>query len=332
MAKVTYEIDTTFMKDMTIGEVLKEAQKIVKAKGNAERAGMTKQRGIAIIYVYDLIKHDIFDNRGLAIKVGDYHWMRRTASDDFIQIHRLNHICYKYVQDFADQLDDKKMLTFTSKRFWQKIEGVFQKYQQAHKVHIDRGAWAAVQDYTLLVYNVVYPFFEPLENAVRDYLIQHRSEILMSGQKDDISMLTKCYVALMFFAGMRNTRINFFINQMQNHGFDISNDFRYANLDLMCNHFIGMMESFGLKFTLDKDGDKVPVGVDISNSIRANSEWNKIVSVLTNEELMDAKALEAINLNPMVKADYEKLIAADEQKEMDAAIEELKQMSNVKAL
>jgi hypothetical protein len=45
---------------------------------------------------------------------------------------------------------------------------------------------------------------------------------------------------------------------------------------------------------------------------------------------MDEMAIKAINLNPETKADYESIIAKQEQLALDKAIEDLKTLPNVK--
>ena len=331
MDKVSYDIDTSLLKDMSVCQVANMANRILAA-GGADKAGIDKELGIAALYMWNNLKKYRFSQQGFGYSLEYFFRIKRIADDDFIQIHRLNHMTFFYAQEVADYLDDKKLLTSTAKRYWKKFGDVFEKYQAGHRKRIDHASWTTVQDYTRMVYNVVHPYIEPLEACVRDYLIQRRNQILDSGQKDDITLLTKIYVALMFFAGTRNTRHNFFVHQLEYHGFDLSADFKWADVDSMCNHFVGMMEAHGVKFTVDKDGDKVPVGVDMSQSVRVNSAWNDIVSILTDEELMDRKAIEAIEQNPKVKEDYERILAEQEQATMQDALEELKKLPNVKSL
>ena len=322
MGNVKYEINTLLVKDMTVGEVINMGNEIL-AKHGARNAGIDMELGLAALFIRnDLMKYT-FTKRGYDVKVEDFYRLRRLAVDEFIHIHRLNYLAYMVVQDFADELEAKGQLKNGLKKCWKDIERQFAKYQQAHRADCDGYVWSTVQDHENLVYNLVQPCIEPLENAVRDYLIQHREDIVRSGQKDDITLLTKVYVILMFCAALRNTRINFLRNIYVQKGFDLSCDFLYADIDGVGRMFVYMMGFLGVKFTKDKDGDSVPVGVDMSQSVRVESAWNAIVKIVTDEELMDAKAIEAINMNPDTKADYEARIARIEQKEMDAAIGEL---------
>ena len=93
-----------------------------------------------------------------------------------------------------------------------------------------------------------------------------------------------------------------------------------------------MMEQLGVRFEKDKDNDYVIKGVDFNNSLRVNSAWDTIVNVVTDENIMDATALAAINMNPKVKADYEAIIAKEEEKELSQAIGDLSTKFKVSSL
>ena len=323
-----YRINTNLVKDMTVGRVISIGNGIVERHG----VGVTQEIELAALYVRNDLVRFKFTPKGFDIKVEDFYRMVRMVSEDFIQIHRLNYLTYQKVQEFADELEAKGQLKNNLKKCWKDIEGMFDKYQKAYRGVSDSHVWATVQDHLNLVCNLVQPHIEPLENAVRDYLIQHREDIVRSCQRDDITLLTKVYVILMFCAALRNTRLNFFRNILVEKGFDLSCDFRYADIDGVGRMFVHMMGFMGVRFTKDKDGDAVPVGVDMSKSVRVEGAWNAIVRIVTNDQLMDEKAIEAINMNPDTKADYEARMAKIEQKELDAAIGELGQKFNVTGL
>ena len=130
------------------------------------------------------------------------------------------------------------MLRNNLKKCWKEMEKYFGFYQKSHRNDVEHAAWMTVQDHLRLVCDEVRPFLEPLENAVRDYLIQKRSEITASGQKDDIPLLTKVYVILMFCAALRNTRVSFLRNIYVEKGFDLSYDYRYADIDAIGRMFV----------------------------------------------------------------------------------------------
>lgn len=331
MGAITYTINTMLAKDMTIGEIFEMANKI-KAKGGVQNAGIDRDLGFAVLYLRNELLSYRFNEKGYKHNVSDFYQMRKMVDEDFLQNHRLNYVTYYVVQDIADWLDDKKKLRFTVKKFWSKAEDVFKLYQHKHRRMVDQSTWSTIQDHMALVWGVVYPRIEPLEFAIRDYLIQKRGIIQECGQKDDITLLSKVYSALMFCAALRNTRRNFFNNIYNDKGFDLSPFFEYSDIDSVCLNFVRMMQTMGIKFKQDSDGDDVPIGVDVNQSVRVESEWNNIVYILTDKELMDERALAAINMNPNTKAEYEAIIAAADRREMKDAIERLKQKQKVSKL
>ena len=135
---------------------------------------------------------------------------------------------------------------------------------------------------------------------------------------------------MLFCHATRNTRINFFSNIAKQKGVDFAPLFRYADTDAVCRNFVGMAHALGVQFVKDSDGDDVPAGVDIAQSVRVEGAWNRIVDIIINEKLMDETALQAINMNHETKADYERLQAKYEQQRMDEAMQRLKQQDNVK--
>lgn len=329
--RVSYTIDTTLVKDMKIGDIFALAGRIERG-GGAEKVGVDRDLGLAAQYVRNFLLTYQFNTKGMSLTVEKFNRLHNIIDEDYIQQHRLNYVSYFIVQDIMDWLDEKKRMNRTSQNYWNKAERCFKDYQTAHKSNLDKGAWNAVQDHMRITFDEVRPFIEPLENAIRDYLIQHRQGIIDAGQKDDIILLAKTYMALMFCAAVRNTQINFFNGIWDRYGVDFSRHYTYADIGGVGRNFVWMIGTLGVKFTKDNDGDYVPAGVDVTKSVRVNSEWNIIVNLLTNSEIMDEDALAAINLNPDVKADYEARIAKVEQDEMDAALARLKETANVSSL
>lgn len=331
MGKVSYTINTSLVKDKTVGDVFQLVNRIERA-GGAERIGVDRDLGIAAQWVRnELIKYR-FNEKGFRHTVADFYRMHKMVAEDFIHNHRLNYMTFYTVRDVCDWLDDKGKLVFTAKSFWKKIDRIFSDYQQKHKSMVDHCVWMTINDHMGFAYNTIAEHIEPLENAIRDYLIQHRSEIIACKQKDDITLLAKTYLCLLFCAALRNTKRNFFNNILEQKGFDLSVDYTYADIEGVSRNFVFLMQTLGIKFCKDDDGDDVPIGVDIAKSVRVESEWNNIVRKLTDADLMDEMAIKAINLNPETKADYENILAKQEKVELDKAIEDLKTMPNVKVL
>ena len=328
MGKQTFEINTLLVKDMSIREITSLVLSIKSGKNK----DVDEKLSLAARFVYQDLKRYRFTDAGMLLTFERFCQYSQSVCHDFLEIHRLNHFVYSSIQRVCDWLDDKGMMTTNARRYFNKIERTYRDYQSAHMKLIDLASYRTVQDHLMLANNHITPLIEPLENSIRDYIISKRSKMLECGQKDDVILLTKIHAALMFCAALRNTRMGFFEKRLEEYGVDFSCDYTYADISGAARNFVWMMEQLGVRFTKDKDDDYVLKGIDFDKSVRINSEWSKIVSVVTDVDLMNKTALDAIYMNPETKADYEAQCAREEAIEMAAAIDKLRQNPNVKSL
>ena len=301
---------------MPLCEVERIYHVVMNAQGS-KNAKVDQKVAIAALYDGPLLSRYNYTAQGKQLKVSEFHTLQRYVGNDFIHIHRLNSTVYTVLLDVHDWLDDRGLITFNVKRWWKMVERTWTDYQNQHKGQIDRPAWIAVQNHMAFVYHEVEPLINPLEVAVRDCLIQHRQELVAAGQKDDITVLTRVQVALLFCAALRNSRRHFFDRFIADYGVDFRFDFVYADITGIIKNFGCMCTQMGVKFDMDKDGDLTLVGITIDKSLRVEQAWDAIANVVTDEELMDEAALKAINMTPETKAEFEREIAmADEQELM----------------
>ena len=151
MGKVTYNIDTTLVKDMTISEIGSLAMKINKA-GGSKSLGIDIDLGISVVFVARLLRKYRFSNAGFFLTYERLHNIVMSVSDEYISIHRLNYFCYFVLQNVYDWLDEKKMLTINAKLYFGKIERVFKDYQTSHKALCGQASFATVQDHVRLAF------------------------------------------------------------------------------------------------------------------------------------------------------------------------------------
>jgi len=320
--KVTYEIDLTLVHDRSIGEIEKISY-LVTSKGGGKNAGVDQKLSIAALYIWKELKHYKFNAEGKKLTVREFYTLRAATQREFIHIHRLNYLTYRTLQDVYDWMDDSHLLNFNVKGYWKKIERAYNDYKKKHLVMTDLSTYRLVDEHACLAANEALPLVPHLEVCIRDYLIQHRAEMVSQGQKDDITLLTKVEVGILFCAALRNTRMNFFADIIKNHGVDISSDYTYADITSIGRNFVSMAEQLGVKFTTDKDGDYVLKGISVEKSVRVDSAWNRIVDIVTDDELMDEMVLKAINMNPEAKKDYEATVAKEEEEMMVNAMGDL---------
>ena len=317
-----YTINLSLIKDMTLAEI-KRIDFEVRSKGGSKNTEIDQNIAIEAMYACKELRKYNFTKEGISITLDRFYKLRVLVGQEFIHLHRLNYMTYRNICDTHDWLEDKGLLTSNAKRYWKKVEQTFENYQKAHYAQLDQSAWGTIQDHVRLAYNTIQPLIEPLEFAVRDYLIQKRNPMVAAGQKDDITLLTKVQTGILFCAALRNTFNRYFDGCRKKHGCDFSVDFKYADISPIGRNFVWMMEQLGVKFVKDADGDYILKGVVMEDSLRVEQAWNAIVDVVTDEDLMDKTALEAINMNPETKADYERIIEKDKEREVKEAIGDL---------
>lgn len=320
--KVKYDINLGLVKDMTVFDVRRIKNDVLKSNGSSN-AGIDQNLAIAAMFVCKELERYKFTSLGLKLTIEMFYNLRVKFGEEFIHIHRLNFMAYRNVRDTYDWLEEKKMLTPNVKRFWKKVDKAFSDYQSVHKSQIEHSSYVTVQDHVRLASDLIQPLIEKLEVSIRDYLIQNRNQMMSSGQIDDIALLTKVQTGIMFCAALRNTYNNFLKDCTDKYGVDLTPDYAYADISSIGRNFVWMMEQLGVKFDKDKDGDFILKGIDMESSMRVESAWDAIVNVVTDEKVMDETALAAINMNPKCKAEYERILAREDEANMVKAMGDL---------
>lgn len=328
--KVKYMIKINLVLDKTISEIW-DIDSVVSKKGH-NVAGIDQETSIAAMYVAKELRKYRFTPAGKMLSLHQFNSIRQHICEEFIHMHRLNYMAYTVIQEMHDWMEDEKLKTFNTERYWRMIERTFTDYQRRHREQLDPVSWSTVQDHVRLATNEMFPQVVHLETAIRDSLINRRKEMLAAGQIDDITLLKKTYCCLLFIAALRNTRMNMFNDYSVKYGVDFTPDFKYADISDIGKNYVNMMHQLGVRFTLDKDGDNVLLGADLNESPRVNAAWSKIVEIVTNDKLMDQIALDAINMNPDAKAEYDARIAKSDEKELSERIGDLSKKFNVKKL
>ena len=121
----------------------------------------------------------------------------------------------------------------------------------------------------------------------------------------------------------------FFKEFEESCGCDFSKFFEYADLHLMVKYFSQMSESLGFVMTKDRFGLPDIDHFDCDANQRVKWAWQDFIKDLQDNDLMDESALRAINLNPKVAEDYHKLIAEEEQQQMDKSVDKLSEKFKV---
>ena len=329
-------IDTSLVAKMTVREV-ERIDYVVRKAGGSSNAGVDQKVGIAAMYVWNNIKKYRFTEQGTQLTVERLLDIVQDTRIRFIQQHIINYAAYDIVIDFYDWLCEKKYMNKASEGYWRKIERCFSDYQREQKQFMEKSTWVMFKDHMRLSTDSIRPQLEALEKAIRDYLIQHRKDIVEAKQKDDIALLQKASMCFVLLTAMQHSYKDFFGDIIKVHGVDFSCDFRYAEISKMIRNTVWMCEKIGIKFRIDSDRDLELVGVNINDSVRVKSAWNAIVEALCDSELMNETAMRAICLNPEEKEkfydEYAKELAIindREQKDLEVGLEQLKDKYNVR--
>ena len=325
-----YDTDLSVIHDMTVGEIFTACSRLAAA-GNSKKAGMDLERATVLVVARNILARYDFTKKGLDMDFKTFLKTEEKVDWQFVHIHRIGYVMYYQMQEVYDYLEEKRQMTANVKRYWKLIENGFRQYQLKHKSISKGSAWVTLQDHMRLVNDALTPMKQTLEDSIRDYLIWNRKEMVGAGQKDDITLLSKVGVTLLFVAARDNTYKGFIARSAEDYGIDFRNSFGYAELGSLGRNFVWMMRQVGVRFDTDKDGDAILLGTDYDRSVRVNASWDAMTRALTDDELMDSLSIQAICMNPEAKADYNAVIAEEEQKALDRAIDKLKQQPNVKS-
>ena len=145
----------------------------------------------------------------------------------------------------------------------------------------------------------------------------------------DVEVKARIEVAFLLGKVARHSFRAFFKEFEDASGADFSKCFADSDLQQMVKYFAMMAESLGLKTEPDRFGLPDIKGFDCDANVRVKWAWNDFIKDLQDNDLMDESALRAIELNPKTKADYERQLAEDAQKQLDDGIDKLSEKFKV---
>ena len=87
--------------------------------------------------------------------------------------------------------------------------------------------------------------------------------------------------------------------------------------------YLPTMVEMGLVRFDGKNGDKVLAVFSVDNSSVIETEWNKVMAVVNDDDLVDEKAREAIGMNEKVREKYAQTLKAIDDERMEKEFERL---------
>lgn len=314
-------VNTELVADKTVRDIEQintRIQKEIVRRGGiaAIKAGLSEQIGIpqdvaiAAMIVWNRIEKFRYTEKGAQLTIRELNAIADDTRGRFLQQHVINHIAYFLVRDFYDWLVDKNLIARFSKTesYWRKLDADFKRYQDSYTGMMEMSAKALCMDHISLWQERINPLVDRLEICIRDFLIQHRRQMQEAGQKDDIATIQKVSVCMYFLAIMQSSFVGFFSDIVNEHGVDFSVEFRYADLHKMTLNFVFMCEAQGVKFVTTREYERGLLGVETQQSVRIKAAWKAIVDTLSDEDLNNQTAGEAIGLNEKAQEEYSHIL------------------------
>jgi hypothetical protein len=206
------------------------------------------------------------------------------------------------------------------KKHKQKAEEVWDGYESPRFKSMTIEAWSTFHDHMRITKDFLQPRLDNVYEKIRDYII-------WLGWRD---VELKAKIEVVFLVGkVAQHSFNAFFKEFEDaSGADFSKCFESSDLQQMVKHFTMMVESLGFKTEMDEFGLLDIKGFN-PTPIRVKWAWKNFIKDLQDNDLMDESALRAINLNPKVAEDYHKLIAEEEQQQMDKSVDKLSEKFKV---
>lgn len=255
------------------------------------------------------------------ITFGEFYDYHERAQVQFIIIHRVNYIMHQAMITVYDLLEKNGSLKFMVKKNHLEAEKVWRAYEEPRRKQMEKEAWYTMQDHLRISYDILSPRLEKVYETIRDYMIR-------LGWKN-IEVKARIETALLVAKVAKHSFRAFFKEFEESCGCDFSKGFEYADLHLMVKYFSQMSESLGFVMTKDRLGLPDIDNFDCDANQRVKWAWQDFIKDLQDNDLMDESALRAINLNPKVAEDYHKLIAEEEQQQMDKSVDKLSEKFKV---
>lgn len=249
-----------------------------------------------------------------------------TARTNYIVVHRVNYIAMDSIIMLQDLLG--KRYRFTVKQFGEKCVAEYNKYMAVIRSGTEYSAYCVLQDHLRLTNEALQPKLEAVFIAIRDRMIGLGDNIRNHHAIKDIEILARTQICLYMLRIMKYSRTSFFREFDEQTGADFTKCFAYANLQKIEEYFLEMIRLLGIKTVKTDKGDYDLMGFG-SESVRVTWAWDEMMKFLRDDEMMDATAKQAIDLNPTVAENYRKEIESVENREMEENFEKLQEKFKV---
>jgi hypothetical protein len=299
-------------------------------KDNSKMESWYKDNGyneVELAAILTVVGTSVPDFRLISVKpdteltFGELYDFYERAQVQFIVIHRVNYLLHYLMIEIYELLDKEKCLKFLVNKYKKKAEEVWDGYESPRFKSMTIEAWSTFHDHMRITKDILQPKLDKVYEAIRDYMIR-------LGWRD-IEVKARVELVFLLCKVDRHSFRAFFKEFEDASGADFSKCFENSDLQQMVKYFAMMAESLGIKTEADKFGLPDIKGFDCDANVRVKWAWSDFIKDLQDNDLMDESALRAIELNPKMKADYERLLEEDDQKQLDDGLDKLSEKFKV---
>ena len=328
MAKKKIVFETSLADDMTVREVERIYNDVLTNGIKMDDPELlSKSSAVSMWKKINMLR---YSDKATMMKIRELKEWAKIVRSAFNKIHLVNYSTYNSMLNFYDWYEEKRRLNYNIKRFWRKTDDAYKRYLQEIYETQERSSYMLMQDYICLTNDSLQGCLSDVESTILNVFIRQRGNKKPVGQIDDIELLTKAQIPLLWARLMQHSYYLFFHYYIKECGIDFSYDFRYAELSAMIRNFYWMLEQMGIKLRGGEKNDKVLSYFDVDKSSTIEIAWNKVTKLMFDDDLADKKALEAINMNPLARMEYAETIRQEEDKHVSDGIEQLCEKFNVR--
>lgn len=238
------------------------------------------------------------------------------ARMNFIIIHRVIYMLHDSMLNVYDILENEKRMKQAVKKFYKQAETTYNKqYDDLLRDSIERTAWSTMQDSMRIACDAVHDDLEKVFEAIRNKMI--------SDGMRDVELKGRIVLSLWMYKVFLHSYNHFFEDFEREVNVNYKKCFSYADITPAFKYFVQMCEALGMKISKDKYGTFEMEGFSPDSSQRFKWAWEDFMLHLRDEDIMDESAKKAIEQNPKVNEEYQRVLDEAErerQREEDLKI------------
>lgn len=276
--------------DVSVGQFVAYAESL-RRRRNVKRSAFEKK----VLRIHELMGGMNFSAQALSMTLQQMWQFEKMVCEGFLANHRINYAAMTAVYEMTDYLESKGLLKREVKFENSKIKAIFNSYKRTHKMGIKSESWIAFQDSMCIATDVLHDSEMALRDGIRDYLTLHCEEI--GDTCKDVNVVVHAVFCMALLDVAKEWYGDYMKQAQEETGIDFTDYFQYANLQTAIPHLEKMCNRLGVG-TFELPITDIP-------------EWGQYMGQMCDNHLLDDACLQAFEFNPVVKANYEAIIAEE---------------------